>query len=392
MTPPARAGINALFLRPGMGGLETYVNELVGELVRIAPGMRLTLLAGDEGRELLGRQPWAGEVSFRTPPVLSRPGLRMLTEVSLLGWLASETFDVLHSPALTAPLLTTAANVVVLADVTWIVAPTGGADVVMTERAWRAVVPAIARRADRVVAISRDGAGQIAEHLRVPPRRIDVIPLGASPRPAVTAAAPAELRAALGLGDGPVVLNVGAKKRHKNQAALVRAMPSVRAAHPTAQLVLAGAPTEYEQELRGEVARLGLEAAVTFCGYVSQEQLEGLYSLATCFAFPSLSEGFGLPILEAMERGLPVACSDVSAMPEVAGEAALLFDPRDDEAVAQALIRLLGDAALRELLAGAGRARKRLFSWRTTAERTIDCWERAVAARRGKSQARSARR
>jgi alpha-1,3-rhamnosyl/mannosyltransferase len=95
-----------------------------------------------------------------------------------------------------------------------------------------------------------------------------------------------------------------------------------------------------------------------------------------------LNEGFGLPILEAMERGLPVACANVSALPEVAGDAALLFDPRDPEAVGVAIARLLGDAALRERLAQAGRSRTQSFSWRTTAERTIDCWERALAARR----------
>jgi len=382
VSPPARTGINALFLRPGMGGLETYVNELVAELVQIAPSMRLTLMAGSEGRDLLTRQPWAGEVSFRTPPVLSRPGLRMATELSLLGWLASHCFDVIHSPALTAPLATRAANVVVLADVTWIVAPTGGADVVVTERAWRAAVPTIARRADRVVAISQDGADQVTGRLRVPADRVDVILLGASARSGATPTPPEELRAVLDLGDGPVVLNVGAKKRHKNQAALVRAMASVRAVHPDAQLVLAGAPGEYEQELRAAARRLGLETAVIFCGYVSQEHLEGLYSMATCFVFPSLNEGFGLPILEAMERDLPVACSNVSAMPEVAGDAALLFDPGDDGAVAAAITRLLGDSALRQQLAVAGRKRKGLFSWRATAERTIDCWERAMAARR----------
>ena len=382
MSPPARTGINALFLRPGMGGLETYVNELVAELVQIAPSMRLTVVAGSEGRELLTRQPWAGEVTFRTPPLLSRPGLRMATEVGPLGWLASECFDVIHSPALTAPLATRAANVVVLADVTWIVAPSGGADVVVTERVWRAVVPAIARRADRVVAISQDGADQIVGRLRVPVDRVDVIPLGASARSGATPTPPAALRAALGLGDGPIVLNVGAKKRHKNQVALVRAMPLVLAAHPDAQLVLAGAPGEYERELRAAATQLGLERAVILCGYISQEQLEGLYAMATCFVFPSLNEGFGLPILEAMERGLPVACSNVSAMPEVAGDAALLFDPGDDGTVAAAITRLLADAALREQLVIAGRRRKRLFSWRATAERTIDCWERAVAARR----------
>lgn len=381
MSPPARTGINALFLEPGMGGLETYVNELIGELISIAPSMRLTVVANARGREVLAAQPWASEVTVRTPPLLSRRGLRMASELTALGWLASECFDVLHSPALTAPLATRAANVVVLADVTWIVAPTGAADVVITERMWRAAVPAVARRADRVVAISEAGAEQIRSRLGVAANRIEVIPLGTSARAHCAPTAPGELRERLRLGPGPVVLNVAAKKRHKNQVALVRALPAIRRSQPGAQLVLAGAPGDYEAELREEVSIQGLEDAVTFCGYVDSPDLEGLYALATCFAFPSLNEGFGLPILEAMERGLPVACSDRSSMPEVAGDAALLFDPDDPLEVARAVTRLLGEPALRGQLALAGQERKRLFTWRATAELTIGCWERALAAR-----------
>lgn len=382
MTAPARAGINALFLEPGMGGLETYVERVIGELVTVAPLTRLTVLTNRAGRALLEAKPWASEVAFRTPPVLGRRGLRMATELTALGWLASESFDVLHSPALTAPLATRAANVVVLADVTWLVAPTGESDVVLTERLWRAAVPTVARRADRVVAISRAGADLIVERLRVPEDRIDLIPLGTSARSAAPPTPPEELRRRLGIGAGPVILNVGMAKRHKNQISLVRSLPAVRARHGDAHLVLAGASGHYERQLREEVRRLDLEGAVTFAGYVEQRDLEGLYALATCFAFPSLQEGFGLPILEAMQRGLPVACSNVSAMPEVAGEAVLLFDPHDTGAIAATISSVLGDAALRERLARAGRARAGVYSWRRTAELTLECWERTLAARR----------
>ena len=382
MSRPARIGINALFLEPGMGGLETYVIELVRELVQIVPSMHLTLLSNVRGREVLAAQPWASEVTFRTPPVLSRRGLRMATELLAVGWLASESFDVLHSPALTAPLATRAANVVVLADVTWLVSPTGAADVVLTERMWRSAVPAVARRADRVVAISRAGAAQIRERLNVAHDRIDVIPLGTTTPPHSVPTDPKSLSDRLGLGSGPVVLNVAAKKRHKNQVALVRALPAIRRSQADAQLVLAGAPGEYEAELRGEVATAGLGDAVTFCDYIDRQDLEGLYALATCFAFPSLNEGFGLPILEAMDRGLPVACSNVSAMPEVAGDAALLFDPENVDDVARSITRLLSEPSLRESLIAAGRRRKRLFTWRATAESTVECWERAITDRR----------
>src|SRR5438046_5026541 len=97
--------------------------------------------------------------------------------------------------------------------------------------------------------------------------------------------------------------------------------------------------------------------------YVSPADLEGLYALADAFVFPSLYEGFGLPVLEAMARGVPVACSDASSLPEVAGDAAVLFDPHDQSAIARALERLLGDPDEAERLRSAGRRRAGLFSW-----------------------------
>ena len=143
--------------------------------------------------------------------------------------------------------------------------------------------------------------------------------------------------------------------------------------------MLAGAPTPYEDDLRAEASRLGVD--VVFLGYVDDADLEGLYRAATAFALPSLNEGFGLPLLEAMARDLPVACANVSALPEVAGDAALQFDPRSPEAVADALGRLLSDGALRDDLVRRGRARLDAFSWRRTAEGTLESWSRALAAR-----------
>jgi glycosyltransferase involved in cell wall biosynthesis len=378
---PARPAINAVFLEPGMGGLETYVRELVPELVRAAPGMRLSIVCNPVGRELLAAEPWADEVELVVHPLIGRRGLRAASELTLLGALASRRFDVLHSVALTGPLRTRAAHVVVIADVTWIVEPTHGRGQSTTVRLWQAVVPQVARRADRVLAISQAGAEHIREHLRIPADRIDVVPLGHGLRGGVTPTPEPELRRRLGLGEGRLVFTVGAKKVHKNQMALVRALPRLREAHPDATLVLAGAPTPHEDELRAEAERLGLNGSVVFLGYVDDADLEGLYRAATAFAFPSVNEGFGLPLLEAMARDLPVACANVSAMPEVAGDAALQFDPYSIDAVADALIRVVGDAALREDLVRRGRARLEAFSWARSAEGTLESWSRALAGR-----------
>ena len=136
-----------------------------------------------------------------------------------------------------------------------------------------------------------------------------------------------------------------------------------------------------------------------FLGWISAAELEGLYAAASCFVFPSLAEGFGLPVLEAMARGVPVACSARGSLAEVAGDAALLFDPESEPAIADAIKTLLGDPALRERLRQAGRAQAARFTWSQTAEGTLASYsERSAPARRpaagpaGTSRTRTASR
>jgi glycosyltransferase involved in cell wall biosynthesis len=374
-----RVGLNAIFLEPGMGGLETYVLELVPALLRTAPNARLTVLCNDRGRGLLAAQDWATEVELDVPPVMTRRGLRAAGELTLLGAIAGRRFDVLHSPALLAPLATRAANVVVLADTTWLTVPDLGKGQAATVRLWQAVVPRVARRADRVIAISEASARDVREQLRVDPARIDVIPLGYGAPPRTAATPEPELRSRLGLGTGPIILNVGMKKVHKNQRRLVRALPRIRESVPEAQLVLAGASTPYEDQLRAEAHALGLDGGVATPGYVDDADLEGLYAAASAFVFPSLNEGFGLPVLEAMARDVPVVTSNRSSLPEVVGNAALLVDPTSEDEIADATVRVINDQAARQRLISAGRARLAEFTWSRTAEGTVACWERAGA-------------
>jgi glycosyltransferase involved in cell wall biosynthesis len=370
-------GINAIFLEPGMGGLGTYVLELVPALLRAEPELRLTVLCNPRGRELLEAQEWVGGVELTTPRATIR-GLRAMYELGPLGALAGRRFDVLHSTALTAPLYTRAANVVVLADTTWITIPDLGKGQAATVRLWQTVVPRVARRADRVVAISSASADDVERHLRVPRERIDVIPLGYGTPPRVTPTPGPELRERLGLGEGPIVLNVAMKKVHKNQLRLVQALPAVRERVPGAQLVLPGAPTPYEQELRAEASRSGVGGAVAFPGWVDDADLEGLYAAASAFVFPSLNEGFGLPVLEAMVRGVPVVAASAGSLPEVAGDAALIVEPTSVEEIASATTRALSDGPLRERLVAAGRERPAAFTWDRTAAGTLASWQRAL--------------
>jgi glycosyltransferase involved in cell wall biosynthesis len=121
---------------------------------------------------------------------------------------------------------------------------------------------------------------------------------------------------------------------------------------------------------------------VIFLDWVDAAELEGLYAAAACFVFPSLYEGFGLPVLEAMHRGVPVACSDRSSLPEVAGDAALLFDPESPDDIARTIETLLGDPEKAARLREAGRARAAGFTWERTAHGVLAAYERALEARR----------
>jgi glycosyltransferase involved in cell wall biosynthesis len=371
---PRCVGINAVFLEPRMGGIETYLRELVPAMVRLAPEMRFRIYCSPGGRRYLEEQGWAG-APIVTHPLLGRHYTKALTELTVLGYLAGREVDLLHSLAMTAPLRTRAVNVVTLADVTWIVAPDPGE--AGTVRLWRVVVPPVARRADHVIVHSEAAAEHVVKYLRVPRERIDIIPHGQGVGEAPAPTPESQLRSRLELGDGPIVLTVSAKKVNKNLVRLIRAMPAVLEHRPNAMLVLPGNPTPHERELRELVAELGIAANVAFPPYVDAADLEGLYALADCFVFASINEGFGLPILEAMRRGVPVACARASALPEVAGEAAIYFDPRSVPDIARALNQLLGDHQLAARLIKLGRARQATFTWEAAACRTLESYMRA---------------
>jgi glycosyltransferase involved in cell wall biosynthesis len=374
---PSRIGINAMFLEPRMGGLDTYVRALVPAMRALAPQIHFTVYCSPGGRDYLRTEEGFAELPLVVPPLFARRGLKAIGELTALGAIASRQVELLHSVALTAPLWTRAVNVVTLADVTWIVAPDPGER--WTTALWRLVVPPVARRADRVLVLSQAGAEHVREHLAVAAEKIDVVPLAARTEnlPAPTPAA--ELRARLGLGEGPLVLTVSAKKVHKNLERLVRAMVPLAERWPQATLVMPGNPTAHEQELRALAAELGIAANVAFPAYVDAADLEGLYALAACFVFASINEGFGIPILEAMRRGVPVACSNASSLPEVAGDAARYFDPYSVPDISAALIALIDDRDEAARLAARGRERERQFTWEATARGTLASYARAWA-------------
>ena len=172
-----------------------------------------------------------------------------------------------------------------------------------------------------------------------------------------------------------MILAASAKRPHKNLERLIAAMASV----DDAVLVLPGYPTPFEARLREVAYQAGVADRVRFIGWIDEPLLEGLYALARCLVVPSLAEGFGLPVVEAMARGTPVACSDIPPFREAGGEAVLFFDPLDVQSMATAIVSLVVDGELRQRLAAAGRVRAAHFTWAKTADLTLATYERALA-------------
>lgn len=363
------------------GGIERYARQLIPALIEARPDLRLIALANRDAHQSLRAEPWSGEVEWVRVPVGGggRPW-RLLAELSAVSPLARRRrAEIVHSLGNVAPpILRGAASVLTLHDVIWAHDPESMSR--LSTATLRLLVPLSARRCDRVIAVSRAARDDIVSTLGISPEKVDVVHQGVTLDGRRAATPEPELRARFGLSARPFVLCVAAKKTHKNLGRLIEAVS--RLDDPEPVLVLPGPPTPHERELRALAARLGLADQVRFLDRVSEADLDGLYRAATCFVLPSLHEGFGLPVLEAMARGLPVACSSATSLPEVAGDAALLFEPTNVEAIAEAIRRLLGDPQLREQLSSAGLERCSRFTWRATAAGTLASYERALERRR----------
>ncbi|HEU0316901.1 MAG TPA: glycosyltransferase family 1 protein, partial [Solirubrobacteraceae bacterium] len=240
----------------------------------------------------------------------------------------------------------------------------------------RVLIPLAARRAHRVIADSQSTRDDLVADLGLAPGKVEVVPLGLGSVRRGPALAPRATRARFGLGERRVLLSLSAKRPHKNLGALIGALARI-APERRPLLVLPGYATWHEAELRARAAAVGVADDVRFLSWLQEDELEGLWAVSDAFVFPSLYEGFGLPVLEAMARGVPVACSDRSSLPEVAGGAALLFDPERETEIAGAIERLLADAGLARDLRAAGRARAAHYTWERTARQTLAVYARA---------------
>ena len=282
--------------------------------------------------------------------------------------------DLFHSPDFVLPPVWRARTALTVHDLSFMRYPECSSPPLL-EYLMRSV-PRSVERADLVLADSESTRCDVIELLGIAEDRVRTLYAGVEERFSQPAAPDAveAVRRRYGIAR-PYILGLGTLQPRKNIPALIRAYHALREAHGVEhQLVIGGGRGWLDDEIYATIDALGLEGDVLLPGYVDDADLPALYTGAAVFAFPSLYEGFGIPILEAMACGTPVVSADASSLPEVTGDAALLVSPHDVEALAHALWRLLDDGDLRETLVERGRQRVALFSWEAAARTLLEAY------------------
>lgn len=357
--------------RIGNPGIGRYMKCLTESMVAHTPEHEYLLIMPPGGENLVDA-PKAEKIS----PRLKYYSVR--EQIELPRILSRRKIDLLHSPHFLLPLVRPCPAVATIHDVIYLACRQD-----LPSRAgriyYRAMMNACARLATRIITDSEYSRKEIVRYLRADPAKIEVIYPGIDPGFCrVTDSVRLDaVRARYGI-DRDYALCVGIYKPRKNHAGLLQAFRRLLDGGSLAQLVIAGPMAEGEPLLRRLAAELGIAEHVVFTGFVDEPELRALYSAARVCACPSFYEGFGFTVLEAMACGAPVVCSFAASLPEVAGEAALYFDPYNPEQMASQLHRVFSDAALRASLMEQGRLNLQRFNWADTARQTLAVYYHAL--------------
>ena len=351
-------------------GIGTYIRNLVRQLARLDTQTEYVLLCQERDCELVtGLGPNFRAVVDRSPNYSFRE------QLSIPRAIRRERLDVFHAPHYVLPVLTSCRSVVTIHDCIHLMFP----QYLPSRAAYgyaRASIWSAARRSSRILTVSESSKRDILRFFDVPPEKITVIYNAIDDRfreqPTDDEMRRVEERYQL---EGDFVLYAGNVKPHKNLERLIEAFHLVRQSGLDAvKLVVIGDEVSKYAELRRAVHRYNLHKYVRFLGYMPDRTLAVLYRLAAVFVFPSLYEGFGLPPLEAMASGAPVVTSNVSSLPEVAADAAILVDPYDPSSIAQGIRQVLTDAELRQQLRARGLRRASEFSWERSVRRVREIY------------------
>ena len=356
-----RIGVNALYLIPGgVGGTEIYLRGLLGALAEIDAVNRYFVFTNREtGRDLT---PAAQNFTEVRQPVRasSRPRRILWEQTALPLWAAGLRLDAMLNPGFTAPLLAGCPQVTMFHDLQHLRHPEyfRWFDLPFWKffLYWSAMVSPV------VLANSESTASDLVKFYRLPESKVRVTPLGVDP---------VFFELAKRRQPQPFLLAVSTLHPHKNLDGLLRAFAEFRRERPDFRLVVCGLHGFFTGPLHRLRDSLGLRDAVDFPGWIPREELHELFARAWAFVYPSLFEGFGIPVVEALAAGVPSACSNIEPMRSIAGDAAWQFDPRDPAAMVEALRKITGDETLRARLREAGPRRAAQFSWKATAEKTL---------------------
>ncbi|MCL4499487.1 MAG: glycosyltransferase family 4 protein [Chloroflexi bacterium] len=297
-----------------------------------------------------------------------------LVEVSLVA--RRYDYDLFHAPMFITPYAIKKPLVVTIHDLIPLTVP----DVMpgfAERRLYYTVNKRAAKIANAILVPSQSTKDDVAKFLECAPLKVHIVSHAMDPEfSSLTERQDSAILLKLGIGE-PYVLSMGNEKPSKNIVTLVQAFSLVRAMIPL-KLVLVGAPTERFAQVQDAIADLDLQEYVLYTGHVSDEELVALYSNALVFVFPSIYEGFGLPPLEAMTYGTPVACSSTTSLPEVVGNAAELFDPFSADDISVSILKLATDSSLRKDMIDRGHERARQFNWQNTSSGIVEVYRQAI--------------
>lgn len=373
-----RIGINTLAAVPsGTGGAKTYLSKLIEALAKIDKLNEYILFVAPWNRDLFRvRQNNFQQIICNIPGKFL--AIRVLYEQAVLPILAwRNKIDVFHSPASVSPFILPCLCVLTMHDVTPLIFPE--LTPTISRYYWNIAFKISARLAHLIITASHSAKRDLIRFLAVSEQKIEVIYHGSEPEIS-------DLRNKSHLGfvqnkgesDAPYILWVGKMYSHKNLSRLLCAYKRLKETYQNIshRLVLCGMKGWGYSSLIKTIEELALEDKVVFTDYVPDDVLISIYVSASLFVFPSLTEGFGLPVLEAMSCRVPVITSNCGAMAEIAGEAALLVDPYNVEEIAGAMHRILTDETLRATLIKKGLKRAKEFSWEKTAKEILEVYKR----------------
>lgn len=358
-----------------LGGNESYATNLIEALAEIDQTNRYTLYVTKPVALERFNNRWP---NFQVKQTLPHTPLVRIP-LTLSRELRRNPVDVLHVQY-TAPPFAPCPVVTTIHDLAFEHLPE-----TFNRRSWlqlRLTVRRTARGAAHIITVSEYSRGDISRTYGIAPERITVTPEAAPAHfaPITNETELRRIRESYGIQED-YILSLGSIQPRKNLVRLIEAyscLRGVRREVKLPQLVLAGRRGWLDNETFRAAERNALGRDILFTGYVPEQDLVGLYSGAICFVYPSYFEGFGLPVVEAMQCGVPVITGNRTSLPEVVGDAGLLFDPFDTEALVNALTQVISDPACRAKLSAKGLERAKNFNWKTTAELTLGAYRKAA--------------